>query len=107
MKRTLTIAVLAAVMASFAVIAHAQDATPRIDRREARQQHRIAQGVKSGELTPKETAHLERGQAHVDRMEARAKADGRVTPQERARITRAQNHQSRAIYRKKHNLRTR
>ena len=107
MKRIVTIVVLAAAMASFAVIASADEtATPRIDRREARQQHRIAQGVKSGQLTPKETAHLERGQAHVERMEARAKADGKVTPQERARITRAQNHQSRAIYRKKHNLRT-
>jgi len=106
MKRSLTIVLLTAVMASFAVIASAQTATPRIDRREARQQHRIAAGAESGALTPRETAHLERGQAHVDRMEDRAKADGKVTPQERARITRAQNHQSRAIYRKKHNLRT-
>jgi len=105
MKRILTIAVLAAVMASFAGIAMAATATPRIDRREARQQARIDQGVKSGALTPRETAHLEAGQAHVDRMETRAKADGHVTPAERARITRAQNHQSRAIYRKKHNLR--
>lgn len=106
MKRTFMIVVLAAVMASFAGIAMAGTATPRIDRREARQQHRIHQGVKSGALTPRETAHLQAGQAHVQRMETRAKADGHVTMGERARITRAQNRQSRAIYRKKHNLRT-
>ena len=77
MKRTFTIVVLAAVMASFAATAMAGTATPRIDRREARQH-----------------------------MEARAKADGHVTAGERARITHAQNHQSRAIDRRKHNLRT-
>ena len=105
MKRTFTIVVLAAVMASFAATAMAGTATPRIDRREARQQHRITQGVRSGALTPRETARLDAGQAHVEHMEARAKADGHVTAGERARITHAQNHQSRAIYRKKHNLR--
>ena len=106
MKRTLMIVVLAAVMASFAGIATAGTATPRIDRREARQEKRIEQGTRSGELTPAERARLNAGQAHVDRMEVRAKADGHVTPAERARITRAQNRQSRAIYRKKHNART-
>ena len=106
MKRTLTIIVLAAVMASFAGLAMAGTATPRIDRREARQQARIHQGARSGALTPRETARLEAGQAHVHHMEARAKADGHVTAGERARITHAQNRQSRAIYRKKHNLRT-
>ena len=105
MKRTFTIVVLAAVMASFAATAMAGTATPRIDRREARQQHRITQGVRSGTLTPRETARLD-GQAHVEHMEARAKADGHVTAGERARITHAQNHQSRAIDRRKHNLRT-
>src|SRR5436190_440210 len=33
--------------------------TPVLDKREKRQQKRIKQGVKSGELTPKETAKLE------------------------------------------------
>ena len=107
MKRTFVIVVLALGVASFAGIAMAGTATPRIDRREARQQARIHQGVKSGALTPRETARLEAGQAHIDHMEARAKADGHVTAGERARITRAENHESRAIYRKKHNLRTR
>jgi len=96
-----------AVATLTATIASAQTATPRIDRREARQSARIHQGVKSGELTPGEAARLRAGERHIDRMETRAKADGKVTPQERARITRAQNRESHRIYRYKHNDRVR
>src|ERR1700751_892643 len=34
----------------------------QVNRRETRQQTRIANGVKNGQLTPKQTAHLERGE---------------------------------------------
>ena len=105
MKRTLMIALLAAVLTSFAGFASAHPATPRIDRREARQHVRIQQGVRSGELTGREQARLHMGQRHIHRMELRAKSDGRVTMRERGRIARAQNRESRAIYRKKHNAR--
>ncbi len=90
-----------------ASLASANPATPRIDRREARQHARIQQGVRSGELTRGEAHRLRVGQRHVARMEGRAKSDGVVTPRERARITRAQNHQSRHIARLKHNERER
>lgn len=83
-------------------LAQATPATPNIDKREARQEQRIQQGVKSGELTPRETARLEKGQAKVQRMEAKAKADGTVTAQERKRIEHEQNVQSRRIARQKH-----
>lgn len=105
MKRTLMIALLAAVLTSFAGLAFAHPATPRIDRREGRQHSRIEQGVRGGELTRREAARLRMGQRHIHRMEARAKSDGRVTMRERGRIARAQNHESRAIWRKKHNAR--
>ncbi|MBK7367705.1 MAG: hypothetical protein IPJ04_07245 [Candidatus Eisenbacteria bacterium] len=88
-------------------MASANAATPRVDRREARQTERIREGVRSGELTRGETRHLVRGQARVHRMEARAKADGVVTPGERRKLAHAQNHQSRRIARLKHNDRTR
>jgi hypothetical protein len=90
--------------ALFALVALpvAAQTTPRVDQREANQQARIQQGVASGELTNKETAHLEKGQAKVEKMEAKAKADGVVTPRERARLAKAQNKQSRKIYRQKH-----
>jgi hypothetical protein len=77
-------------------------ATPRIDQREANQEKRIQQGVKSGQLTPRETARLQAEQGRIERAEQRAKADGKVTPQERAKLTRMQDHASRDIAREKH-----
>jgi hypothetical protein len=104
MKRTVSLLLIAAALAAFATASYA--GTVREERREANQQARIAQGARSGALTPRETARLERGQAHVDRMEARAKAnDGKIGPVERNRIERAQNRQSRRIHRLKHNAR--
>lgn len=107
MKRIVMLCVAAALAAMTVSVASANTATPRVDRREARQHARIHQGVQSGELTPGEAQRLRAGQRHVDRVENRAKADGRVTPRERARLNHAQNHQSRAIHRMKHNARTR
>ena len=105
MKRLIATLAVAMFAITFAGIASACTATPRIDRREVRQDRRIEQGVRSGALTPREDMRLRAGQAHIDRMEARAQADGQVSMRERARITRAQNHESRAIWRKKHNRR--
>ncbi|MCC6350381.1 MAG: hypothetical protein IT347_12410 [Candidatus Eisenbacteria bacterium] len=90
-----------------ATIASAGTATPRVDRREARQTARIHQGVRSGELTRGEARSLRAGQRHVHRIERRAKADGNVSARERAHLNRAQNRQSRHIHRLKHNGRTR
>ena len=106
--KTLRVLLLVAAFATVtATIASAHGATPRVDRREARQSERIREGVRSGELTRGETRQLVRGQVHVHRMEARAKADGVVTPGERRRLAHAQNHESRRIARLKHNDRTR
>ncbi len=102
--KSLRMLMLVLAIATFtATVAAAQTATPRIDRREARQHARIHQGVRSGELTRGEAMHLRAGERHIDRIEDRAKADGRVTPRERARIGRAQNRESRQIWRMKHN----
>lgn len=96
---------ITALTLAFAAPGHAQTATPGIDKREANQEKRIEQGVKSGALTKRETARLEAGQEKVEKMEDKAKADGEVTRQERKRIHHEQNHQSRRIYDKKHNRR--
>ena len=103
MKSLRVLLLVTAVAVFAATVAAAQTATPRIDRREARQHVRIQQGVRSGELTRGETARLRAGERHVGRMEDRARADGRVTPHERAGITRAQDRESRRIWRLKHN----
>ncbi len=105
MKRA--IAVLAATTLCLGIaFAQQQDQTPRVDKRETRQQKRINQGIKSGQLTPQEAARLEKQQAKIKHDEAQAKADGKVTPKERAKLNREQNRASKNIYRKKHNAKT-
>jgi hypothetical protein len=103
MKKFRVLFAVAALTALTAMTAAAHPATPRVDRREARQQARIHDGVRSGELTRGEAARLRAGQRHVRRMECRAKADGVVTMRERASLGHAQNRQSRHIARLKHN----
>ena len=93
----------AALVLAFA--AQAQTTTPRIDKRETRQEDRIQQGAASGTLTARETQRLEKEQAHIDKMQDRAAADGQVTKKERAKITAAQHEASQDIHRKKHNRR--
>ncbi len=81
--------------------------TPALHHREAHQQARIAQGVRSGELTRPEARRLERGQVHLYRMEGAARADGVVSAAERERLQRAADVQSRRIYVQKHDAQTR
>ena len=100
--KKLSVILLAGVLASLLASA-AGAGTPRIDRREARQGARIAEGRRSGELTRPEVARLRAGQRQVHRMERRAEADGIVTRGERRRIEQAQDRESRAIHRLKHN----
>jgi hypothetical protein len=71
--------------------------------RNANQEQRIENGVKSGSLTNREAANLERGQARVDRKEAKAAANGHVGADEQKNIQAAENHQSKRIHREKHN----
>lgn len=79
-----------------------------INQRKVNQQDRIAQGVKSGQLTPRETAHLERQQRSINHEEHQMrKADnGHLTAADRRQLNRRQNRASANIYAKKHNART-
>src|SRR6202795_1035833 len=55
--------------ANFVSENHGRPATPamsRVNAREGNQQARIGQGVKSGQLTPRETSHLENKEAHIN-----------------------------------------
>jgi hypothetical protein len=101
-RMKLTYTLLVAVLAACSLPALAQTGTPNIDQRQANQQQRIDQGVKSGQLTGKEAGRLEKGQEHVQNVETKAKADGVVTRKERARMQRAENVQSRHIAKQKH-----
>ncbi len=116
MKSQLKNALLRAALVMFAMPVVAQstpaaapDPAPKseVGKRQENQQDRIAQGVKSGQLTAGETARLERNQARINRqVRADRQANGgKLTPQERAQVNHEQNRQSRQIYRSKHNAR--
>ena len=84
------------------------DPKSEVGQRQRNQQQRIAQGIKSGQLTAGEAAHLEGREAGVNHEIARDRAanGGTLTGKEKAQINRQQNRTSAAIYRKKHNGRT-
>jgi hypothetical protein len=103
-----------AVLASTLVIAPAAmiaQTTPtpgahdyNIHQRKVDQQDRIANGVKNGKLTPRQTAHLEHQEAGINREERgmRAQDNGHLTKADRRVIHAQQNQESRRIYRDKH-----
>jgi hypothetical protein len=76
-----------------------------IYQRKDNQRDRISQGLRSGQLTPGETTHLERQEGRINREENHMRAEdrGRLTRQDRRMLTRQQNRESRRIYRDKHN----
>jgi len=81
---------------------------PVIEQRKENQQDRIAEGVKSGQLTPGETANLEKKEAAINKETRadRAANGGKLTPAEKAQVTNQQNQVSKQIYRDKHNANT-
>jgi len=76
-----------------------------IPQRQINQQGRIAQGVRSGQLTGRETRNLEFRERSINRQERfmRRANDGRLTRRDRAVLNYRLNRTSRAIYRNKHN----
>jgi len=79
-----------------------------VGQRRENQQDRIAQGIKSGQLTAGETAKLENQQKGINQqVSADRKANGgKLTAAEKAQINKEQNHASKNIYNKKHNAKT-
>ena len=74
-----------------------------INKRQARQQARIYQGVKSGSLTLRETERLEAQEGRIATVEARdRRSGGGLSPREHAQIERDLNRESRGIYAQKH-----
>jgi hypothetical protein len=84
-----------------------QNTNPKseVGKRAENQQDRIAQGIKSGQLTADEASNLEHKEAGINRevRNDRAANGGKLTPQERAQVNRQQNRLSNQIYNKKHN----
>jgi hypothetical protein len=101
MKMLLGAGAVTVLIASAAYAGPTDD--PGIQKREQIQEKRIDQGVKSGELTPREAGKLEAQQAKIKQDEARMKSDGKLTKQERRKLTREQNRASKKIANKKQN----
>jgi len=79
-----------------------------IGQRRENQQDRIAQGIKSGQLTAGEAAKVENQQRAINQQ---VKADrqangGTLTPGEKKQVNKEQNAASKNIYNKKHNAKT-
>ncbi len=80
----------------------------RVGQRRENQQDRIANGVKSGQLTAGETARLENQQKNINHQVAadRSANGGKLTQGEKKQVNKEQNAASRNIYNKKHNAKT-
>jgi hypothetical protein len=80
----------------------------KVGERRENQQDRIAQGIKSGQLTAGETAKLENQQKGINHQVAadRAANGGKLTQGEKQQVNKEQNGASKNIYNKKHNART-
>jgi hypothetical protein len=99
----LTTGVLVVVTFTHPFVAGAQV----IKERQERQQDRIGEGVKSGELTKPETLKLEAEQAKIRRKKRRyKKSGGALTPKEKADILSDQDKASKHIYKEKHDAQT-
>lgn len=77
-------------------------ADQNINERQARQDARVEQGLRSGELTRSELRYLEERQAEVAQLERRMRRDG-LNHRERARLNSELDRLSREIYALKHN----
>jgi hypothetical protein len=105
---------LAGALSSTAVLAQSPSSStqspsdPSIAQRKENQQDRIANGIKSGQLTAGETSHLETKEAAIngETRADRAASGGKLTAAEKTQISNQQNHLSKQIYQDKHNTKT-
>src|SRR5208283_1218194 len=81
---------------------------PTVDQRKENQQDRVAQGVKSGQLTAGETANVETKEAAINQEvhTDRTLNGGKLTGQEKQVVNGQQNQMSKQIYTDKHNAAT-
>jgi hypothetical protein len=85
--------------------ATAQFGNGKIGQRRENQQDRIAQGIRSGQITPGEAARTEGKEQGLNREVAgmRQEDGGKLTKGDRKLVNHQQNQMSKQIYRQKHN----
>jgi hypothetical protein len=99
---------VAAIMVSVLVSIPASARAGGIKKRAENQQDRIAQGVRSGQLTARETARIEHKEStlHSEVRDMRQLDGGKLTPKDRAVVNQQQDRLSRGIYAQKHDAQT-
>lgn len=108
MTPMMSVAVVAGlVLAATSIGAQAGTRDPRVNARQHNQSARIQQGVRSGELTRRETRGLAEGQRDVRQLERAYKSDGTLTGAERRDLHHEQNQASRDIHQQKHDAQER
>ena len=105
MYSTKTIVSAALIALPLAAAAGTRD--PGVNQRQHNQQHRIQQGVKSGELTRTEANALRTDQRSIRQEERQYKSDGILTRAERKDLHQDLNAVSRNLYNEKHDADTR
>jgi hypothetical protein len=100
MKR-IALAVMVATLAAASGYAQSSE----VGQRKENQQDRIAQGVKSGQLTAGETANLEKKESAINQevKTDRSLNGGKLTGQEKKVVNQQQNQMSNQIHADKHN----
>ena len=95
-------------LAASLLIGSAFAQTSEVGQRARNQQERIAQGVRSGQLTAGETANVERKESAINQevRTDRALNGGKLTPGEKRAVNAQQNNLSRQISSDKHNAAT-
>ena len=91
-----------AISATFATSAVAGTKDHRVNKHQHHQNQRIAQGVKSGELTKGEAKDLAGDQKEIRQEERQFKSDGNLTKEERQELHQDQKAASKEIYQEKH-----
>lgn len=108
-KSRFSLALIVAGVLGVASMSQAEAGTrdPGVNARQHNQQQRVRQGVRSGELTRRETGKLAREQRDVRQLERAYKSDGELTRAERVDLHHEQNQASRHIYNQKHDAQDR
>jgi Skp family chaperone for outer membrane proteins len=107
MKKITIVLIGIALSSLLASSAFAGTRDHRVNHRQHKQHARIAQGVKSGELTKSEAKDLRGDQRELRQEEKAYKADGQLTKAERKDLHEDLNENSKEIYQEKHDAETR
>ncbi|MGZ8251894.1 MAG: hypothetical protein ACXW1P_05805 [Methylophilaceae bacterium] len=102
MNKFLATLVSIVITAAFVTPSLAGTKDPRVNHRQHRQDARIAQGVKLGELTRAERKDLVADRRDIRREERQFKSDGTLTKDERQELHQDQAAANKEIYQEKH-----